>query len=139
MRETLCAIFGSIGSVVVYYMGGVDEVLIVLGVFMLVDYFSGVIVALVFKNSPKSESGKVNSGASLKGLFKKLYMMVLVGIAHLLDVVLGIDFIRSGLIIAFITNETISIIENAGLMGIPIPNVLRDAIDILNDMEVKHE
>ena len=138
MKETICAFFGVIGSALVYYIGGVDTVLTVLAIFMVIDYISGIIVAVIFKNSPKTESGKVNSGASLKGLCKKLFMMVLVGVAHLLDLVLGTDFIRSGLVIAFITNETISIIENAGLMGIPIPKVLENAIDILNEKEVNN-
>ena len=139
MRETVCGIVGAIGSALVYYVGGVDTILIVLGVFMLIDYISGLIVAIVFKNSPKTDTGKVNSAASLKGLCKKLFMLVLVGVAHLLDLVLGTDVIRSGLVIAFITNETISIIENAGLMGINIPKVLRDAIDILNEKEKEYE
>lgn len=138
MRETICAICGTIGSALVYYIGGVDTVLIALVVFMVVDYISGLMVAIVFKNSPKTESGKLNSTASLKGLCKKLFMLALVGVAHLLDIVLGTDIIRSGLVIGFITNETISIIENAGLMGIPIPKVLQDAIDILNEKEIKH-
>lgn len=137
MKETVCGILGVIGSAVVHYFGGIDTVLIVLCVFMALDYISGIVVATVFKKSPKTESGKVKSSASLKGLFKKLFMLLLVGVAHLLDIVLGINFIRSGLVIAFVANETISIIENAGLMGIPIPKVLRDAIEILNEQEDK--
>lgn len=137
MKETVCGILGVIGSAVVHYFGGIDTVLIVLCVFMALDYISGIVVATVFKKSPKTESGKAKSSASLKGLFKKLFMLLLVGVAHLLDIVLGINLIRSGLVIAFVANETISIIENAGLMGIPIPKVLRDAIEILNEQEDK--
>ena len=124
-----------VGSTLSYFIGGVDTMFIVLCVFLLVDYISGVIVALVFKNSTKTETGKLNSGVSFKGLCKKLFVVVLVGVAHLLDIALGTNFIRGGVVVAFISNETISIIENAGLMGIPIPNVLRKAIDVLQERE----
>lgn len=137
MKELFCTIVGVIGSALIYFFGDFDTVFIILGVFMLIDYISGVLVAVVFKNSPKTDSGKANSGASLKGIIKKVFMLSLVGVANLLDIVLGTDFIRGGLVIAFIANETISIVENAGLMGISIPKVLQDALDILNEREEK--
>lgn len=135
MREMFYTIMLSIGSALSYFIGGVDTMFIILCVFLAVDYISGLIVALVFKNSSKTESGKLNSGVSFKGLCKKLFVVVLVGVAQLLDVALGANFIRGGVIVAFISNETISIVENAGLMGIPIPTPLRKAIDILQDRE----
>lgn len=133
MKETFCAICGVIGSALVHFLGGIDDVFIALCVFMVVDYATGIVVALVFKNSPKTETGKLNSKASLQGLFKKLFMLILVGVAHTLDMVLGVCFVRSGVVVAFIANETISIIENAGLMGVPIPKVITEAIELLND------
>ena len=135
MREKFYAIMAGVGSTLSYFIGGVDTMFIVLCVFLLVDYISGVIVALVFKNSTKTETGKLNSSVSFKGLCKKLFVVVLVGVAHLLDIALGTNFIRGGVVVAFISNETISIIENAGLMGIPIPNVLQKAIDVLQERE----
>lgn len=135
MREMFYTIMLGIGSTLSYFIGGVDTMFIVLCVFLLVDYISGVIVAVVFKNSTKTESGKLNSSVSFKGLCKKFFVIVLVGVAHLLDITLGTNFIRGGVIVAFISNETISIIENAGLMGIPIPATLRKAIDILQERE----
>lgn len=135
MREMFYTIMLSIGSALSYFIGGVDTMFIVLCVFLLVDYISGVIVAVVFKNSTKTETGKLNSTVSFKGLCKKFFVIVLVGVAHLLDIALGTNFIRGGVIVAFISNETISIIENAGLMGIPIPATLRKAIDILQERE----
>lgn len=135
MREIFYTIMLGIGSALSYFIGGVDTMFIVLCVFLLIDYISGVIVAVVFKNSTKTESGKLNSTVSFKGLCKKIFVVVLVGVAHLLDIALGTNFIRGGVIVAFISNETISIIENAGLMGIPIPAVLRKAIDILHERE----
>lgn len=135
MREIFYTIMVGIGSVLSYFIGGVDTMFIVLCVFLFVDYFSGVIVAVVFKNSTKTESGKLNSAVSFKGLCKKFFVVILVGVAHFLDIALGTNFIRGGVIVAFISNETISVIENAGLMGIPIPVVLRKAIDILQERE----
>lgn len=139
MREMFYTIMLSIGSAVSYFIGGVDTMFVVLCVFLLVDYVSGIIVASVFKKSTKTETGKLNSTVSFKGLCKKLFVVILVGVAHLLDVVLDTSFIRGGVVVAFISNETISIIENAGLMGIPIPAPLQKAIDILQDREVKSD
>lgn len=138
MREVCLTIIGFIGSALSYFLGGVDTMFIIMCVFLAVDYISGVIVALVFKNSTKTENGKANSAVSFKGLLKKFYMVCLVGVAHLLDIALGVNFIRAGVITAFIANETISIIENAGLMGIPIPKVLRNALEVLNEREEKN-
>lgn len=137
MREMFYTTMACVGSALSYFIGGVDTMFIVLCVFLVVDYISGVIVAVVFKNSTKTETGKLNSSVSFKGLCKKIFVVVLVGVAHLLDIALGTNFIRGGVIVAFISNETISIIENAGLMGIPIPEVLLKAIDILQEREEK--
>lgn len=136
MREMFYTIMLTIGSAFSYFIGGVDTMFVVLCVFLAIDYISGIIVACVFKKSTKTESGKLNSMVSFKGLCKKIFVVILVGVAHLLDVVLGTNFIRGGVVVAFISNETISIIENAGLMGIPIPAPLQKAIDILQDREV---
>lgn len=135
MREMFYTIMLGIGSALSYFIGGVDTMFIILCVFLLIDYITGLIVATVFKNSTKTESGKLNSAVSFKGLCKKFFVVVLVGVAHLLDVALGTNFIRGGVVVAFISNETISIVENAGLMGIPIPKPLRKAIDILQERE----
>ena len=135
MREVFYTIVLTIGSALFYFIGGVDTMYILLCVFLAVDYISGIIVACVFKKSTKTESGKLNSMVSFKGLCKKIFVVILVGMAHLLDIVLDTNFIRGGVVVAFISNETISIIENAGLMGIPIPDPLRKAIDILQDKE----
>lgn len=135
MRDLYFTVTAIAGSALSYFFGGVDTMFIVLCVFLGIDYISGVIVALVFKKSTKTESGKLNSRVSFVGLLKKFFVLCLVGVANLLDLALETNFIRGGVIVAFISNETISIIENAGLMGIPIPIVLRKAIEILNERE----
>lgn len=135
MREMFLSVVTAIGSAISYYIGGVDTMFTVLCIFLVIDYVSGIVVALVFKNSSKTDSGKLNSAICFKGLCKKLYTILLVGVAHLLDTVLETNFIRGGVIFAFISNETISIIENAGLMGIPIPKPLAKAIELLDSKE----
>ena len=83
--------------------------------------------------SGKSENGALDSRAGFKGLLKKSIVLLMVLIAYRLDLVLGSAFIKDAVIIGYIANETISIIENAGLMGIPIPDVIKRAIDILKN------
>lgn len=139
MKELVYTATGLIGSALGYFFGGVDAMFIVLCIFLGIDYISGIIVALVFKKSPKTESGKADSTIGFKGICKKLFTIVLVGVAHQLDLVLGVEFVRGGVIVAFLTNETISIIENAGLMGIPIPKPLRNAIDVLHGKEESYD
>lgn len=135
MSKVFFTITAILGSALSYFFGGVDTMFIILCVFLAVDYISGIIVASVFKASAKTETGKLNSSVSFRGLIKKVFVVCLVGVANLLDVALDTNFIRGGVIVAFVTNETISIIENAGLMGIPIPVVLRKAIEILSERE----
>ncbi|MBE7024013.1 MAG: phage holin family protein, partial [Ruminococcaceae bacterium] len=77
------------------------------------------------------ENGNLNSRAGWKGLCKKCVTLLFVLIAHRLDVSLGTEYIRTATIIGFIANEVISIVENAGLMGLPLPKVITKAIDIL--------
>ena len=135
MRETIIVIFvtiGAAGGAIASALGGCDYFLQALLVLMAVDYVSGLIVAGIFKKSKKTKSGALNSHTGFKGIIKKCMMLLMVLIAYRLDYVIGWDFIRYGLIIGFIANELISIIENAGLMGIPMPGVLQKAIDVLN-------
>lgn len=124
---------GVVGSVIASIFGGFDAALITLMIFMGIDYITGLIVAGVFHKSQKSESGSLESRAGWKGLCRKGVTLLIVIVACRLDVVTGSTFIRDAVIIAFIANETISIVENAGLMGIPIPAVITKAIEILKN------
>ena len=131
-KEGVLAVIGAVGGFVASALGGFDVGLITLVVFMSIDYISGFIVAAVFHKSKKSEHGALESGAGFKGLVKKCMCLLFVLIAVRLDAFIGSDFIRDAVIIAFISNELISIVENAGLMGVPIPVVITKAIDILS-------
>ncbi len=131
MKEMICTTIGAVGSVIAGLFGGWDTGLTTLLIFMALDYVTGLIVAGVFKNSPKTKNGALESHAGWKGLCRKGVMLVFVLIAYRLDLTIGTNYIKDCLVIAFITNETISLIENAGLMGVPLPEVITKAVDIL--------
>ena len=118
-------------------LGGADGVLMALMILMLIDYSSGMFVALVFKKSPKTSSGAASSNAGFKGICKKIMMLLIVLLAYRMDILLGMDYIRSATIMAFLVNEGVSITENAGLMGVPVPLPLKNAIDLLSAKESK--
>ena len=109
----------------------VDAALQTLIIFMAIDYITGLIVAGVFHASPKTKSGTLESRAGWKGLCRKGETLLIVLVACRLDAVMGSTFVRDAVVIGFICNETISIIENAGLMGLPIPAAITKAVDIL--------
>ena len=133
MKEGICTGIGVVGGVIASLFGGWDAALITLVIFMGIDYITGLIVAGVFHNSGKSENGTLESLAGWKGLCRKGVTLLVVLVACRLDLVMGSNFIRDAVVIAFIANETISIIENAGLMGIPIPAVITKAIEVLKN------
>lgn len=132
-------IIGIIGALAVSLFGGWDTALVTLLIFMAIDYISGLIVAAVFKKSPKTETGALESRAGFKGLFRKGMTLLIVLIACRLDLIMHTTFIRDAVVIAYIVNESISIIENAGLMGIPVPKAIIKAIDILKRKEDEKE
>lgn len=139
MKQTVCSTLGAIGSAIASIFGGFDAGMATLVCFMAIDYFSGLIVAGVFHNSRKTESGSLESKAGWKGLCRKCMTLVLVLVAHRTDITIGTSYIRDAVIIAFIVNELISITENAGLMGVPLPKALLKAIDILQDKSKESE
>lgn len=134
MKEhALASILGVIGSAIASAFGGWNSAMTALIIFMAIDYISGLMVAGIFNNSSKSKTGGLESNAGFKGLCRKGVTLAIVLVASQLDKVMGSEFIRDACVIAFICNETISIIENAGLMGVPIPKALIKAIDILKE------
>lgn len=130
-KYMLMTVAGTIGSGIAYLFGGWSTDLITLLIFMGIDFVTGLIVAGIFHKSNKSENGALESHSCFKGLARKVLILALVLIGYRLDLLIGTDYIKTAIVIAFIVNELISITENAGLMGIPIPNVIMKAIDIL--------
>lgn len=131
--SVFCLGIGAIGAGIAGLFGGWDAALFTLIIFMSIDYISGLLVAGVFHNSPKTETGALESKAGLKGLLRKGGMLLVVLVACRLDLMLGAHFIRDAVVIALVSNEALSIVENLGLMGVPIPAPIINAIEVLKN------
>ncbi len=131
IKTAVCTAAGAIGGFIASLFGGWDAATGTLLICMAVDYISGFIVAGVFHASKKSANGALESRAGWKGLCRKGMTLLIVLIAARLDMAIGSSYIRDGVIIGFTANEVISITENAGLMGLPLPAAITKAIDIL--------
>lgn len=134
-KNILAIFIGIVGATITTLFGGWSVGLTTLVIFMAVDYISGLLVAGVFKSSPKSKSGALSSKVGYKGLCKKGMSLLIVLIAYRLDLLVGTNYIRDAVVIGFCVNELISIVENAGLMGIPLPPILIKTIDVLVNRE----
>lgn len=132
-KETILTGIGIMGGFIASLFGGWDGAMTTLLIFMSVDYITGLIVAGVFKKSTKTENGALESRAGWKGLCRKGGTLLVVLVAHRLDITMGTSFLKDAVIISFICNESISIMENAGLMGIVLPNALTNAIEVLKN------
>lgn len=132
MKTGILTSVGVAGGAIAALFGGWDAAIATLLIFMGIDYVTGLMVAGIFHRSAKSETGALESRAGWKGLCRKGMTLLIVIIAHRLDLMLGTTVIRDAVVIAFVANETISIVENAGLMGVPIPAAITKAIDVLN-------
>jgi toxin secretion/phage lysis holin len=137
LKLGILSFLGVVGSIIISFLGGWDMALQTLIIFMAADWITGLIVAFVFKKSNKTDSGGANSSVGFIGLVKKCMILLLVLIAYRLDLIVGSAFIRDGVIIAYIANEILSIIENFGLMGLPIPDVISKGIDMLKSKNDK--
>ena len=131
MKNVISGVVGVVGSAITYALGGWDLALQTLLIFMAIDYVTGLIVSGVFKKSPKTKHGGLSSIIGWKGLCRKGMALMIVLIACHLDMLVGTDFIRDAVVIAYCTNEAISIIENAGIMGVPIHKPSTNAIEAL--------
>lgn len=129
--KVLCSAFGIVGSLIASAFGGWDLAIQTLLLFMGIDFLSGLALAGIFHKSTKTESGALKSQSCWQGLVRKGMTLLVVVVANSLDLATGQNYIRDAVCIAFIVNETISIVENAGLMGVPIPTFIIDAIELL--------
>ena len=131
MKQIVCTALGLLGGAVSWAFGGWDAAMAALLVCMGVDYLSGSIVALVFHKSKKSETGSYNSLYGVKGLFKKGLMLLFVLVAVQIDKLLGTAYVRDAVCLGFCCNEILSITENLGLAGIPLPQAVTTALEQL--------
>lgn len=132
IKSRFLVAFSALGTFIAQLFGGFTYDLQTLVILMAADFLSGLAVAGIFKKSKKSSSGALESKAGFKGISKKCLTLGFVLIAHRLDLSVGTEFFRTAVIFAYTANELISITENATLMGVPVPQAIKKAIDILN-------
>lgn len=123
IQMAVTAIGGGLG----FFLGGLDGLLTALIVFVAIDYVTGVMHAIIDR--------ELNSAVGFKGIFRKIVIFTLVGIAHILDSqVIGTGSgLRSAVICFYLSNEGLSILENSGKLGLPIPEKLKDILAQLHD------
>lgn len=131
----ILAAIAAAGATITEALGGWDTSLQTLVVLMAIDYVTGILCAAVWKKSPKSESGAFESKASLKGLIRKGAILLVVYIATRLDIMTGTTITRTAVIMFFIANDGFSIIENIGIMGVPMPPQIKNAFALLRKDE----
>ena len=119
----------AIGGWLGYFLSGLDGLMIALIVLMTLDYVSGVMCAIIDK--------MLSSAVGFKGVCKKVFILMLVGVAHIIDLhVVGTGSALRGAVICFyMSNEGLSLLENAAHIGLPIPDKLRDILAQLHDKE----
>lgn len=138
VKNIICTAAGLAGAGLSAIFGGWSGALTTLVIFMAIDYVTGIISAGVFHASTKTDSGRLESRAGWKGLIRKGAILAVVLISHRMDMLMQTEsLIKDGAVIAFCTNELISIIENMGHMGVPIPKVLADMIEKMKDKEAE--
>ena len=133
VKTTVLAIVGVVGGFITNLLGGWTSDMQTLLILMGIDIVMGLLIAGFWKKSDKSPTGTINSLSMAKGLVRKGVYLLIILVAYRLDLSLNADYIRTAVIIAFIVNEVISIIENAGIMGVPIPSVITRAIEVLRN------
>lgn len=129
--NTIQLVFAAIGGWLGYFLGGCDGLLYALLAFVVIDYITGIMCAVVDK--------KLSSAVGFKGIFKKVLIFTLVGIGHILDThVIGTgSVLRTAVIFFYLSNEGISLLENAGHLGLPIPKKLKSILEQLHDRSEK--
>lgn len=128
--------FSFVIGIILSCLGGWDKSLQVLLGFIVIDYGTGVLCA-IFSKSRKTKTGTLNSSVGFKGLCRKFAILLCVSVAVGVDKLTGLTIVRDATCIGFIINELISILENVGLLGVPLPKALTSAVDILKNMEDK--
>ena len=125
--NTIQLIFSAVGGWLGYFLGGCDGLLYALIAFVVIDYITGVMCAIINK--------QLSSEVGFKGLFRKVLIFLLVGIANIIDVqVIGTGAVlRTAVIFFYISNEGVSLLENAGHLGLPIPEKIKTVLEQLHD------
>lgn len=130
---TIQVVFAGIGGWLGWFLGGCDGLLYALLAFAVIDYITGIMCAVVDK--------KLSSEVGFKGIFKKVLIFALVGIGHILDtrVIGNGSVMRTAVIFFYLSNEGVSLLENAAYLGLPIPQKLKSVLEQLHDRSEKEE
>ena len=125
--NTIQLIFTAVGGWLGYFLGGCDGLLYALIAFVVIVYITGVMCAIIDR--------KLSSAVGFKGIFRKVLIFLLVGIANIIDVqVIGTGAVlRTAVIFFYISNEGVSLLENAGHLGLPIPEKIKTVLEQLHD------
>ena len=125
--------FTAVGGWLGYFLGGCDGLIIALILFVVIDYITGVMCAVVDK--------KLSSTVGFKGIFRKVLIFMLVGIANIIDVqvIKSGSVLRTAVVFFYLSNEGLSLIENSVHLGLPVPEKLKAVLKQLNDKEENHE
>ena len=125
--NTIQLIFSAVGGWLGYFLGGCDGLLYALIAFVVIDYITGVMCAIINK--------QLSSEVGFKGIFRKVLIFLLVGIANIIDVqVIGTGAVlRTAVVFFYISNEGVSLLENAGHLGLPIPEKIKTVLEQLHD------
>ena len=125
--NTIQLIFAGVGGWLGYFLGGCDGLLYALIAFVVIDYLTGVMCAIINR--------ELSSAVGFKGIFRKVLIFLLVGIANIIDVqVIGTGAVlRTAVIFFYISNEGVSLLENAGHLGLPIPEKIKTVLEQLHD------
>ena len=126
-------VFAAIGGWLGYFLGGCDGLIIALVVFVVVDYLTGILCAIADKS--------LSSEVGFKGIAKKVVIFMLVGVANILDVeVIGTgSVLRTAVIFFYLSNEGISMLENATHLGLPVPTKLKDVLEQIHERSEEKE
>ncbi len=130
MKEQISTIAGIVGGFIATLLGGWDSAMITLVIFMAIDFTTGMIAAALGK-SKHSWTGRLSSKAGWYGLAKKFCTLLIIVAAVRIDILIGTTYVRDATCIGFCVNELLSIIENTSLMGVPYPDAIKKAIDVL--------
>ena len=130
---TIQVVFAGIGGWLGWFLGGCDGLLYALLAFAVIDYITGIMCAVVDK--------KLSSEVGFKGIFKKVLIFALVGIGHILDtrVIGNGSVMRTAVIFFYLSNEGVSLLENAAYLGLPIPQKLKSVLEQLHDRSEKED
>ena len=130
MKDEISTIAGLIGGFIATLLGGWDSALITLVIFMAIDFTTGLIAAALGR-SKHSWTGRLSSKAGWYGLAKKFCTLLIIVVAVRIDILIGTTYVRDATCIGFCVNELLSIVENTSLMGVPYPDAIKKAIDVL--------